>query len=501
MAARYPKLYQVNTRVWLSSLSLALQRPVTLDDLPDQALDQIASLGFDWVWLLGVWQTGSKGREIARTLPDLRKGYQDVLPDLQDEDIQGSIFAITARAVSPNLGGEEALLRLRQRLQARGLRLMLDFIPNHTAMDHPWVFTQPEFYIQGDADDLRREPANYVEVESMRGHRVLAHGRDPHFSGWTDTLQLNYGNAGLQEAMQAELMHIAQCCDGVRCDMAMLVVPEVFRRTWGIQIKPFWQRVIPAVQRVFPDFVFMAEVYWDMEAELQRQGFAYTYDKRLYDRLKEQKPILVRQYLQAEVGYQEKMARFLENHDEPRAAAAFPGGMQQAAALVTFLAPGLRFFHQGQLEGFQKRVPVQLARGPVEQPDPVIQAFYQKLLTLLKLPVLCSGDWRLLSCAPAWEGNPSWENFLVYAWQGQSGERLLAAVNYAPVQSQCYVKLPVEWLENPIQPGSGEALQGFISLEDQMDAVTYQREKGRLLTEGLYLDLPAWGGHVFQLVG
>jgi hypothetical protein len=399
------------------------------------------------------------------------------------------------------MGGEAALSRLRSRLQARGLRLMLDFVPNHTAQDHPWVFAQPEYYIQGDQDDLKREPGNYVQVEGTHGRRVLAHGRDPYFPGWTDTLQLNYGSARLQKAMQAELMHIAQCCDGVRCDMAMLVLPEVFYRTWGIQMQPFWPRVIPHIKKAFPGFVFMAEVYWDLEAALQQQGFDYTYDKRLYDRLRTQASIPVRQHLQADLAYQEKLVRFLENHDETRAAEAFPSSVHQAAALITYLAPGLRFFHQGQLQGFQKRVPVQLNRAPLEDPDPSMQNFYLQLLDLLKLPGLLDGDWQLLACVPAWDQNPGWENFIVYAWQSQAGERLLVAVNYAPVQSQCYVKLPAEWLQAVAGSNPEDASQGFICLEDQLAEITYQREVGRLLQEGLYLDMPAWGGHVFRVVG
>ncbi len=496
MAARYPKLYQINPRLWLSELARHLQRAATLDDIPDLDLDRIAGLGFDWVWLLGVWQTGAKGREISRRDPGLRNGYLQVLPDLQDEDIPGSCFAIYAYTVHTDLGGEAALLRLRQRLKQRGLRLLLDFVPNHTALDHPWAYAQPEFYIQGDVDDLTCEPANYVRVESVHGNRVLAHGRDPYFPGWMDTLQLNYGNAGLQEAMIAELLRIARLCDGVRCDMAMLVLPEVFQRTWGIQALPFWPRAIPRVQHVFPEFLFMAEVYWDMEGELLQQGFDYAYDKRLYDRLKEQQPELVRQHLRADLNFQAKMVRFLENHDEQRAAKVFPDGMHQAAALITFLSPGMRFFHQGQLDGFRQHVPVHLSRGPVEPVDLQIQAFYMKLLGILQLPALRAGEWRLLDCAPAWEGNLSWDRFVAYWWQGANGERLLVVVNYAPEQSQCYVHLPEDGISD-----EKEGLQGFVRLEDLMSPVVYQRERAHLVSQGLYLDLPAWSRHVFSISG
>src|SRR5262249_52432143 len=152
------------------------------------------------------------------------------------------------------------------------------------------------------------------------------------------------------------LVRIAGQCDGVRCDMAMLVLPEVFERTWGIKAQPFWPAATRRVREQVPGFCFMAEVYWDMEWTLQQQGFDYTYDKRLYDRLRARHARPVREHLWADVDYQNRMARFLENHDEPRASATFPPGVHEAAAVITFLSPGLRFFHQGQFEGRMKRI-------------------------------------------------------------------------------------------------------------------------------------------------
>ena len=151
--------------------------------------------------------------------------------------------------------------------------------------------------------------------------------------------------------MIAELGKISGQCDGVRCDMAMLILPEVFERTWGRRPEPFWPKAIASVRRQHPEFLFMAEVYWDLEWTMQQQGFDYAYDKRLYDRLREGHPQAVRGHLLAGLDYQNRLARFLENHDEPRAAATFPPGVHEAAAVVTYLAPGLRFFHQGQFEG------------------------------------------------------------------------------------------------------------------------------------------------------
>jgi hypothetical protein len=486
--ARYPLLFQINTRVWLTELSRAMRRAATLDDIPDAALDRLAEQGFDWVWFLSVWQTGLAGQQVSRRNPEWRREFQDTLPDLQEDDIAGSGFAITGYAVHQALGGDAALARLRQRLRTRGLRLMLDFVPNHTGMDHPWVEEHPEYYIPGTELDLARTPQNYTWARRQGGDVLLAHGRDPYFPGWPDTLQLNYGNPALQEAMIGELIKIAGQCDGVRCDMAMLVLPEVFERTWGLPSQPFWPQATQRVRQRVPDFCFMAEVYWDLEWTLQQQGFDYTYDKRLYDRLHAGPARPVREHFHAGLDYQDKLARFLENHDEPRAAVTFAPGVHEAAAVITFLSPGLRFFHQGQFEGRKKRISPHLVRGPEEPIDQQLTQFYDRLLAVLRRPAMRDGQWQGLECVPAWDGNWTWDCFLAFAWHNSGNERLLVTVNYAPNQSQCYVRLPFTELANR-----------QWRLQDVLGEATYDREGDDLHARGLYLDALPWQASVFAL--
>jgi glycosidase len=275
MNPSYPSLYQVNTRVWLTERSHRLGRRATLDDIPDAALERVADAGFNWIWFLGVWQTGATGARISRANLEWRREFEETLPDLSEEDIAGSCFAITAYQVPAERGGDAALARLRQRLKNYGLSLMLDFVPNHTALDHPWIHACPDYYVRGGAEQLRTQPQNYVRLDTG-ADAIVAYGRDPFFSGWPDTAQLDYANPALQRAMQGELQHVAARCDGVRCDMAMLVLPEVFERTWGRRSAPFWPTAISEVRRRHRQFTFMAEVYWDLEWTLQQQGFDYS---------------------------------------------------------------------------------------------------------------------------------------------------------------------------------------------------------------------------------
>jgi hypothetical protein len=494
---RFPSLYQLNTRVILHELGLQLGRPAALDDLPDAMLDEIAARGFSWVWPLGVWQTGSAGRAVSRKDVRLRGILQSQLPDLREEDISGSPFAITAYEVHRDFGGDPALEVLRERLRSRGMKLLLDFVPNHVGPDHQWVYERPEYLIHGSPDDLAHEPQNYVRMSTRLGPRILAYGRDPYFDGWPDTIQLNYRHAGLREAQINVLGGIAERCDGVRCDMAMLLEPAVIARTWGERARPvdgspakdapFWPEALAAVRRRRPEFQLVAEVYWDLEWALQQEGFDFTYDKRLYDRLHDGKARPVREHLMADPAFANRCLRFLENHDEPRAAATFPFPMHQAAAVVAFFAPGMRFFHEGQLDGRQSFVSMHLGRRPVEPADPEVRAFYGRLLTVLARPEVHEGRWQLERCRPAWQGNATDDQFIVSSWR--QGERvLLAAVNYGPSQAQSYVT-----------PALPDLAGRRWLLRDLMSEARYERDGDELASSGLYLDLAPWGYHVFAL--
>jgi len=481
-----PSLYQIHTRVALTHLTEQVGRHAVLDDIPDAQLDQLAAWGFDWIWFLGIWQTGAAGRNISRDHPDWQAEFRQILPDLRPEDISGSCFAVTSYAAHSDFGANAALIRLRERLHKRGMRLMLDFVPNHTALDHPWVQEHPEFYMAGDEHKLGREPQNYVRMGTSRGSMVLAHGRDPYFPGWPDTLQLNYAEPTLQAAMRQELLRVASLCDGVRCDMVMLLLPEVFERTWGLQATSFWPDAIRAVRAQHPEFLFMAEVYWGLESTLQQQGFDYTYDKELYDRLREGYARPVREHFGADLGFQQKSVKFLENHDEPRAAAIFSWEVHQPAAVLTYLSPGLRYFHDGQLEGRTKKLSVHLGRGPNEPPQPQVQDFYDRLLQCACRPEVRDGSWRLLHCSAAWDGNWTWDSFICFLWQAPDEPPLLVAVNYAPHPSQCYVQIPVS-----------DLCEKMVRCQELLSSAVYHSRCDS--SRGLYLDRPAWGYHVLQL--
>ena len=489
IAPRYPSLYQLNTRVWLRRLSRERGKRTTLADIDDATIDGFALQGFDWIWLLSVWRTGPAGRAVSRSKPEWRAEFSAVLPDLEEDDICGSGFAITAYTVSDEIGGDAALAQFRERLAQRDIKLMLDFVPNHTAPDHPWVKSDPDYYVQGSEEQIGSAPQNYLRVETDRGQRILAHGRDPNYPGWPDTLQLNYANPELQKLRIDELIAIAGKCDGCSLRHGDAGSARSFPAHMGRHPEPFWPRATVSVRRAHPAFTFMAEVYWNLEWTLQQQGFDYCYDKRLYDRLQSSDVRSIREHLRAGLDYQDKLARFLENHDEPRAASTFQWPKHRAAAAITFLSPGLRFFHQGQFEGARVRVPVHLGRGPAEPPDQDAAAFYGKLLLTLKdTDAFRNGDWSQIDPLPAWPGNFSSEGFVSYAWAGKDEVRYVAVMNYADNQGQCYLRLPFPELE-----------ERQLLLTDLMGGEVYYRDGSDLVQRGLYIDQAPWQINVFEL--
>lgn len=482
-----PTLLQVNTRVLLNELTRKLNRTATLDEIPDELIVGWSEAGFEWIYLLSVWQTGEVGRQISRSNHPWRKEFEETLDDLTESDIIGSGFAVTGYTVAGSLGGPDALQRFRNRIGMAGMRLMLDFVPNHMAPDHPWIQDHPDWFIRGTDQDISRAPENFTWVKRKHDELILAYGRDPYFSGWPDTVQLNYGNNHLQEAMKGELRQIVSQCDGLRCDMAMLQLPEVFRRTWKVEIQPFWTDAIRQIKERYPEFVMMGEVYWDLEWEMQQQGFDYTYDKRLYDRLRRWEATPVRDHLRAGVDYQQRLARFLENHDEQRVAEVFPWDAHQAAAILTFLTPGLKFFHDGEFQGKRVKISPHLGRGPVEKPNLLIEAFYSRLVRLLKREIFHLGEWSLLESRSAWEGNPTHANFIAFSWVYHD-QKLFAIVNYASYQGQAQVEFPFT-----------EAGGQDIYLHELFSDETYQRKGDDLLQHGLFADLQGWGFHLFEL--
>jgi hypothetical protein len=319
---------------------------------------------------------------------------------------------------------------------------------------------------------------------------VYACGRDPHFPAWPDVLQLNAFQPELRQEMIETISSIAHQCDGIRCDMTMLLLNTIFERTWGSRVgqRPateYWVDVIRTIKKPHPSFLFIAEAYWNLEWELQQQGFDFCYDKELYDRLEHSNAESVRLHLCADLAYQEKLLRFIENHDEPRAAATFSDAKHRAVAVTMATLPGARLFHEGQFEGRKVRPPVFLGRRPHEPVDQGLQSFYTTLLEIIDRPVFCEGQWSLCGLT-GWPDNASYQNLVAWSWR-KDDDRYLIINNLSDSSVQARVRISWEDVR-------GETWR----LSDVFSGTTYDRNGDEMLTSGLYVELGPWSFSFFQ---
>lgn len=486
---RHPLLYELNTRCWLRELALTTGHTGTLADVPDAALDHWEALGFTHVWLMGVWPTGPRSRAQALAAPELRAAYAEVLRDWREEDVAGSPYAIAEYEVATELGGAAGLKQFRRRLHARGMKLVLDFIPNHSGLDHPWLTKHPEYYVQS----LTRLPGVFA-LPTAREQRWIAHGRDPAFPPWPDTAQLDYRRKDTRRAMLGALKQVARLCDGVRCDLAMLLLNERFAAAWAEfpggpgPVEEFWAEAIATVRRRHPDFLILAEAYGNTAGPLRALGFDYIYDKPLLDRICERAPGEIRRHLlDSPPETLAARAHFLENHDEPRIAGRLSLAEHRVAALLVLGLPGLRLLHEGQLTGARVRPPVQLARRPSEPADPAVVELYDELLTALRQTPVGRGEAVLLRPRAAWEGNASHEALVLIQWQARPEEFALVVVNLSSHPAQGYAPLTVAGLA-----------RFDWQLHDRLGPEVWERVGADLESQGLYLDVPAHAAQLFH---
>jgi glycosidase len=489
---RHPLLFEINARQWLSALRERFGTSVDLGTVPESELARWKRLGFTHLWLMGVWPTGPRSRAQAVEHPDLRAAYELALPGWREEDIVGSPYAVERLEVCPRLGGDVGLARLRQRLGALGIRLILDFVPNHLGLDHAWLSECSDRLV-----GLEREFPDSFPHETGSGRRFIAHGKDPYFPGWTDTLQLEYRRRETREAMVGLLKSVAQRCDGVRCDMAMLLLSEVFERTWShvpvegeLAVGEFWREATESVREEHPEFLFLAEAYWDLEGALCDLGFDYAYDKKLYDLVVHDHVWGVQPHLLGLGQHNGRRAHFLENHDEPRVSGILDTERHRAGLTLAMGLPGMRFIHDGQIEGRRRFARVQLRRWAEEGLDGSIESMYEEVLSAFAQSAVGVGEARVLPVSRAWEDNPTAHCLTVVEWDPRPGDcgGELVVVNLAPHRAQGRV-----W-------PSWAGLEGASWwLRDRLGPEKWLREGREIREAGLYFDLPARGAQLFEV--
>jgi Alpha amylase, catalytic domain len=483
-----PHLYEINTWTWLDQLAARLGKNITLGEVPDFEWDALANSGFNIIWLMGAWQRSPLSRHMNVENPANFPQFDFVLPGWKSSDVISSPYSVTGYAPDARIGSWDSLDVAREKLRARGIALFLDFVGNHTALDHPWMREHPEFYVQASPEEFQKNPSPYFSQATPQGTRFIALGKDPYFPPWQDVAQLNHFNPALRVAQLDTLRSIASHCDGIRCDMAMLQLNDIFAAGWRHLLgdtptpaKEFWTEAHAAV----PDLTLLAEAYWGTEQRLLDLGFSYSYDKTLYDAVRDIDIPQVRERLNSFPERQSDFARFMENHDEPRRPVVFPNERLVADGTLFATLPGMRFYHQGELEGRRIRLPITLRVAADEPPDPISTNFFQKILQITRQDIFHEGKWSLLDVAP--EGDAPPDGLIVYEWRSAKAWKIIA-VNVAGFTSQGRV-----YLGDRVSPA-----QNYI-LNDELNDVRYDRTGDELHNIGLFIRRDSFQAHVFDV--
>ncbi len=491
MMLKNPKLYEINTRLWIKQFPSG----TTLSSIPTDYFKNLAEKGINIIWFMGIWKTCTGLIDKCCFTVDLISNYSRCLNDWKREDVIGSPFAIDVYEVNPELGDISDLIELHQTLNRLGIKLLLDFIPNHFGADSEILMLNPEIFLKADEELFQNDPYTFFKFGN-NDKFIFAHGRDPLFPAWTDTVQINYFSSEARSFMKNILLNLTDLCDGVRCDMAMLQLNNIFQNTWlGVLNKKdfrkpeteFWEFAISRVKEKSPDFIFLAEAYWDLEWELQQLGFDFTYDKRLTDRLGAGDVQGVKAHLLADKNYQLKSARFLENHDEPRAVTKFGKKQSFAAAVLMSTIQGMKLYYDGQFEGKKTKLPLQLGREPQERISKSLKEHYSKILSVTKHKIFFEGDWKIIDTLPISPDNSTFENIFAWQWKLDNELRIIA-INYSDVTGICRIKFCLK-----------TALKK-IKIKDELTGDEYLRSVGEIRDEGLYIELKAYNSHILSLI-
>jgi hypothetical protein len=489
--AKLPQMWEISTRPWLYSLSQKYQQNITkLSEIPMEEFQNLRNKGMDIVWLMGLWKLGEYGLHFDQTNSGLWQVYNRVLPGWKEADVIGSPYAVWSYDLNPELGSMADLVALKTKLNQMGLKLMVDFVPNHSAVDSPWASEHPSYYVQAPKGSVPPLDPNRYYNNSIALGSAGWWG-----SSWMDTLQYNYWNLDFRKAQTERLVQVASVADYIRCDMAYLCLNDQVQDNWGTQLaswgytrpsSEFWADAIKATKAAYPHVQFLAEVYDPWGYPLQSLGFDFTYDKHLYDLLGNGNLDNLRGYLaNTDIGYLSKGAHFVENHDEPRAADFF-GSNQRAdgAAMVALTVPGMRFYNEGQQDGYRNRLQVQLRRAASEPIAVGVPQFYDILTPILARPVFHTGTWTYLSVF----NDPNSWRLMAWKWTNND-ERLLVVVNYSDSPGAGAIIL------SDAQPVNGN---DTIPVTDLISQQTWMRSANQMQSSGLFTVIQPWSCQILK---
>ncbi len=479
--------------VWLHQLSVQHGRELrTLDAIPDEELDSLASRGFNALWLIGLWERSGASAEIKR-----RCG---------NPEAAASAYSLFDYEIAGELGGWPALERLRERCGWRGIRLAADMVPNHTGIDSSWVRERPGLFVQSDrcpypgysfnGGDLSGDPRIGLWIEDHYYDRsdaavvfkrldrstgavsYIYHGNDGTGLPWSDTAQIDFLKAESREAVKERILHVARNFPIIRFDAAMILARKHFRRLWypepgsggdvpsraeaalprdafdAAMPEEFWREVVDLCAKEAPDTLLLAEAFWMMEGYFVRTlGMHRVYNSAFMNMLKREENSKYRDTIKNTQDFDKdilkRFVNFMNNPDEETAVAQFGKG-DKYFGVCTMMAtmPGLPMFGHGQLEGFEEKYGMEYRRAyRDEKPDrALVERHEHEIFPLLKRRRLFAEVKEFLLYDLVGPGGSVNENVFAYS-NAQGGEHALVVYNNAYARAEGRIRVSCSFAE------------------------------------------------------
>ncbi len=529
------------THVWLDQLSRRFERPIRrLDEIPEEALRELAEWGFSGLWLIGVWQRSAASRDIKR-----RTGNPEAL---------ASAYALYDYVVADDLGGEAALGVLRDRAAALGLRLAADMVPNHVGVDGRWVVEHPDWFVQLDRppypgyrfDDPDLSGDSRAQIRLEHGYwdrtdaavvferldpatgerRYIYHGNDGTHMPWNDTAQLDFLREDVREAVIGQVLAVARRFPIIRLDAAMTLARRHVQRLWhpspgeggaipsraehGVDPATFdaamprelWREVVDRVNAEQPDTLLLAEAFWMMEGYFVRTlGMHRVYNSAFMNMLKAEDNAQLRETIANVLAFSPEVllrfVNFMSNPDEETAVEQFGRGDKYfGAATLLVTLPGLPMFAHGQIGGLAEKYGMEYARAYRDERDDaeMVARHEREIFPLMRLRRLFSQveDFALYDVI---DGDDVLQQS-VFAYSNRHGdERALVLYNNVYERTAGWVRsaVPAKRDDALVSGTLGESLgldrERLYAFQEQRSGLWYLREGAALCDAGLFIAL------------
>ncbi|MEO0185140.1 MAG: alpha-amylase family glycosyl hydrolase, partial [candidate division WOR-3 bacterium] len=542
-----PKVVMIakHTYVWLYQLSKKYNREIrNLNEIPDEELRLLSDWGFNALWLIGIWERSKASAKIKRLC-----GNPEAI---------ASAYSVYDYIIARELGGDEAFNDLKRRALGYNIRIAVDMVPNHTAIDSKWIREHPDWFIQRDnppffnyqfsGPDLSDDPkiGIYLEdgyyrrtdaavvfklVERSTGRtRYIYHGNDGTSTPWNDTAQLNFLMSEVREAVIQKIIDIARKSPIIRLDAAMTLTKKHYHRLWfpepgkGGDIpsrteysmthsqfnkvfpKEFWRQVVDRISLEASDTLLLAEAFWLMEGYFVRNlGMHRVYNSAFMNMLKMEQNKEYHQVLKNVLDYNPEILRrfvnFMSNPDELTAVQQFGKDDKYFGVCIMMATmPGLCMFGHGQIEGFQEKYGMEYQRSYWDEKidEYLVKRHEQEIFPILKKRHLFSGVQNFFLYDFFDKNAIVNDNVFAYS-NGNATERALIVYNNRYQEAQGWIRGSERFHTRNLCAGLNlDCGKGIYYLcKDHKDSLYYLIDPDVISKQGWYLELGAYKYHVF----